>query len=59
MATGKGAAADNEIPSSCAYNFPAVVLTVGKDGWPHLDEVCVDVHVCIYICICMYVCMYV
>jgi hypothetical protein len=55
MATGKGPAADNEIPSSCAYNFPAVVLTVGKDGWHHLDEVpwpCV--RVCVYVCVSKY-----
>jgi len=40
MATGKGqcGAGDNEMPSFCAYNFPAVVLTVGRDNWQHLRE---------------------
>jgi serine/threonine-protein phosphatase 4 regulatory subunit 1 len=40
MATGKGQAGnnDNELPTFCAYNFPAVVLTVGKDNWVHLEE---------------------
>ena len=33
MATGKGSggASDNEMPNFCAYNFPAVVLTVGQE----------------------------
>eukprot|EP00283_Hemiselmis_rufescens_P004699 CAMPEP_0173423222 /NCGR_PEP_ID=MMETSP1357-20121228/3615_1 /TAXON_ID=77926 /ORGANISM="Hemiselmis rufescens, Strain PCC563" /LENGTH=643 /DNA_ID=CAMNT_0014386315 /DNA_START=23 /DNA_END=1954 /DNA_ORIENTATION=+ len=40
MAMGKcnGGAGDNEMPNFCAYNFPAVVLTVGKEGWPMLQE---------------------
>jgi serine/threonine-protein phosphatase 4 regulatory subunit 1 len=40
MATGKGQAGnnDNELPTFCAYNFPAVVLTVGRDNWVHLEE---------------------
>lgn len=40
MATGKGngGAGDSEMPNFCAYNFPAVVLTVGKEGWPMLEE---------------------
>jgi serine/threonine-protein phosphatase 4 regulatory subunit 1 len=40
MATGKGqcGSGDNEMPTFCAYNFPAVVLTVGRDNWVHLEE---------------------
>mmetsp|Transcript_65831 Transcript_65831/g.157212 ORF Transcript_65831/g.157212 Transcript_65831/m.157212 type:complete len:642 (-) Transcript_65831:48-1973(-) len=41
MATGKGnsgGAGDSEMPTFCAYNFPAVVLTVGRDNWKHLEE---------------------
>ena len=40
MATGKGqcGSSDNEMPTFCAYNFPAVVLTVGRDNWVHLQE---------------------
>lgn len=40
MATGKGSTggSDNEMPSFCAYNFPAVALTVGADKWRHLEE---------------------
>mmetsp|Transcript_753 Transcript_753/g.1545 ORF Transcript_753/g.1545 Transcript_753/m.1545 type:complete len:645 (+) Transcript_753:130-2064(+) len=40
MATGKGqsGAGDNEMPTFCAYNFPAVVLTVGRSNWQHLKE---------------------
>lgn len=40
MATGKGAggASDNEMPTFCAYNFPAVMLTVGKENWAFLEE---------------------
>jgi serine/threonine-protein phosphatase 4 regulatory subunit 1 len=41
MATGKGNAGgtgDSEMPTFCAYNFPAVVLTVGPDNWKHLEE---------------------
>ena len=40
MATGKGmcGGGDNEMPTHCAYNFPAVVLTVGRDNWVHLEE---------------------
>jgi hypothetical protein len=41
MATGKGnagGAGDSEMPTFCAYNFPAVVLTVGPDNWKHLEE---------------------
>eukprot|EP00293_Proteomonas_sulcata_P000072 CAMPEP_0184320288 /NCGR_PEP_ID=MMETSP1049-20130417/113275_1 /TAXON_ID=77928 /ORGANISM="Proteomonas sulcata, Strain CCMP704" /LENGTH=42 /DNA_ID= /DNA_START= /DNA_END= /DNA_ORIENTATION= len=40
MATGKAqcGTGDNEMPTFCAYNFPAVVLTVGKENWKHLQQ---------------------
>uniref|UniRef100_A0A7S0EVE1 TOG domain-containing protein n=1 Tax=Hanusia phi TaxID=3032 RepID=A0A7S0EVE1_9CRYP len=40
MATGKGQSvtADHDLPTFCAYNFPAVVMTVGKENWVHLQE---------------------
>merc|ERR1719208_247294 len=34
----KSAEADTESCNHCAYNFPAVVLTVGKDRWDELRE---------------------
>eukprot|EP00285_Hemiselmis_virescens_P015271 CAMPEP_0173385842 /NCGR_PEP_ID=MMETSP1356-20130122/8439_1 /TAXON_ID=77927 ORGANISM="Hemiselmis virescens, Strain PCC157" /NCGR_SAMPLE_ID=MMETSP1356 /ASSEMBLY_ACC=CAM_ASM_000847 /LENGTH=611 /DNA_ID=CAMNT_0014341827 /DNA_START=74 /DNA_END=1906 /DNA_ORIENTATION=- len=38
MGKGNGGAGDNEMPNFCAYNFPAVVLAVGREGWPMLQE---------------------
>lgn len=32
-------AADNEVPFHCAYNFPAVLLTLGIKNWPKLKPV--------------------
>lgn len=32
-------AADNEVPFHCAYNFPAVLLTLGISSWPKLKPV--------------------
>ena len=28
---------DNEIPYNCAYNFPAVLMTIGSDKWSKLQ----------------------
>lgn len=33
----KSSAPDNEVPYHCAYNFPAVLLTLGKKYWPKLS----------------------
>ena len=27
---------DNEVPFHCAFNFPAVLLSLGREGWPKL-----------------------
>jgi len=40
MASGKGSTggSDNEMPAFCAYNFPAVAMSAGRDKWKHLEE---------------------
>jgi serine/threonine-protein phosphatase 4 regulatory subunit 1 len=32
----KSSAPDNEVPYHCAYNFPAVLYTLGVKSWPKL-----------------------
>jgi serine/threonine-protein phosphatase 4 regulatory subunit 1 len=34
---------DPERPLVCAFNYPAVALTLGKDRWPELREVYLDI----------------
>jgi hypothetical protein len=41
---------DNEMPTFCAYNFPAVVLTVGRDNWVHLEEAYTELLKDIQVC---------
>lgn len=35
----KSLAAENEVPYHCAYNFPAVLVTLGPSSWPKLKGV--------------------
>ena len=35
----KSSAPDNEVPYHCAFNFPAVLLTLGSKSWPQLKPV--------------------
>jgi serine/threonine-protein phosphatase 4 regulatory subunit 1 len=35
----KSSAQDNEVPYYCAYNFPAVLLTLGSASWTKLRPV--------------------
>jgi hypothetical protein len=32
----KGKEPDNEVPYYCAFNFPAVLFTLGGKSWPKL-----------------------
>ncbi len=34
----KGSLGDGDVCMHCAYNFPAVLLTVGRDRWSELKD---------------------